>query len=249
MWPTLPHPWQVAFHPFVERKFIAFESGADPSFLIVIPIDGRERGLERAGFVSDPIPFLGLDELDVLRLEIGEDAEEVLLCQEGRHGALVQRIAEEGAVCFTDAFERIVVGVLHAVENAAHCIGRKVEAEGATDGAESQSRRRHVLTIDVADVELGDVGQHRGLGFFVPVHGALDNQPEHCDGAAPHLGNFFNRGQNFRLEGRFHRLGEHVAHPSVRLDIDASAVSREELLPLHAAFQGHVLSIEEDVSP
>ena len=106
----MPHPWQVAFHPFVERKFIAFESGADPSFLIVIPIDGRERGLERAGFVSDPIPFLGLDELDVLRLEIGEDAEEVPLRREGCHSALIQTVAEEGAVRFTDAPERIVVG-------------------------------------------------------------------------------------------------------------------------------------------
>ena len=40
---------------------------------------GHEGELERAGLVSNPVPFLGLDELEVLRLEVGEDAEEVLL--------------------------------------------------------------------------------------------------------------------------------------------------------------------------
>ena len=61
-----------AFHPFVERKICAFKRGTCPSLLIIVQFAGHEGELERAGFVSDPAPFLGLDELDVLSAMLKE---------------------------------------------------------------------------------------------------------------------------------------------------------------------------------
>ena len=71
--------------------------------------DTRERKIEGTSLVTNTISILGFDKLEVLRLQISQDAEEMSLRQEIPDSTLVQRVAEQITVSLAYVLEGFIV--------------------------------------------------------------------------------------------------------------------------------------------